>query len=117
MKVIFIDVGQGDSTLVKFPNQKTLLVDAGERNQSEVVMSVMKENNITKLDVVIGTHPHSGHLDGLIKILKKVPVDQVYDSGIKYHTRAYKDYMRAVEKEQIPFSLTKDGHDIDRSEG
>ena len=70
-----------------------------------------------KLDVVIGTHPHSGHLDGLIKILKKVPVDQVYDSGIKYHTRAYKDYMRAVEKEQIPFSLTKDGHDIDRSEG
>ena len=46
MKVIFIDVGQGDSTLVKFPNQKTLLVDAGERNQSEVVMSVMKENNI-----------------------------------------------------------------------
>ena len=112
MKVIFIDVGQGDSTLVIFPNKKTLLVDAGERNQSEVVMAVMKDNNITKLDVVIGTHPHSGHLDGLIKILKKIPVDQIYDSGIKYHTRAYKDYMRAIAKYQIPFTLAKDGNTI-----
>jgi competence protein ComEC len=109
MNVIFIDVGQGDSTLIKFPNEKTLLLDAGQRDQSEVVMSVMKENNITKLDVVMGTHPHSGHLDGLIKIFKKIHVDRVYDSGIKYDTRVYKDYMRTIEKEQIQLTMAKDG--------
>ena len=65
--VHFIDVGQGDSILIQ-QDGHAMLVDAGENDQGETVVSYLKEQGITQLDYVIGTHPHSDQL------LKHIPL-------------------------------------------
>src|SRR3712207_9454312 len=55
LTIHYIDVGQGDSTLVQF-NNKTLLIDAGCPNKK--VYNYLKKCGIKKLNYVIATHPH-----------------------------------------------------------
>jgi competence protein ComEC len=49
LTIIFPDVGQGDSILIIFPNQKTMLIDGGERDQSSAILSLLEEYNIEKM--------------------------------------------------------------------
>ena len=64
LNVHFIDVGQGDSILIQ-DGTHFMLVDAGENDQGDTVVNYLKEQGVTSLDYVIGTHPHSDHIGGL----------------------------------------------------
>lgn len=76
VSVHFIDVGQGDSILIK-SKDKNVLIDAGERNKGEEVALYLKENKVEKLDYIIATHPHSDHIGGLSYIIENFQVSEV----------------------------------------
>ncbi len=87
LSVHFIDVGQGDCTLVMCEGHN-MLIDAGESDQGEKVVEYLHAQGIESLDYVIGTHPHSDHIGGLKAvvnsdieigkiIMPKIPDDQV----------------------------------------
>ena len=61
MSVHFIDIGQGDSTLIKCGNH-AMLIDAGENDCGTKVQAYLESQGVTKLDYVIGTHPDSDHI-------------------------------------------------------
>ena len=67
-EVHFIDVGQGDSILIK-SGEEAVLIDAGEADQGPVVVNYLKAKGITSLDLVISTHPHADHIGGLVDVL------------------------------------------------
>ena len=68
--VNFIDVGQGDSIFLEFPNGKNMLIDAGENYESETVQSFINSKGYFSLDYVVGTHPHTDHIGGLRGVRK-----------------------------------------------
>ena len=61
LTVHFIDVGQGDSVLLEYDG-KTMLVDAGERDQGSVVTAYLQDQNASSIDYIVATHPHSDHI-------------------------------------------------------
>ena len=73
LNVHFIDVGQGDSILIQ-DGTHFMLVDAGENDQGDTVVNYLKEQGVTSLDYVIGTHPHSDHIGGLDDVLETFPL-------------------------------------------
>jgi beta-lactamase superfamily II metal-dependent hydrolase len=108
MHIKFLNVGQGDGIIIKLPNGKSILVDAGPREASEVVLNGLVQMNIKKLDLVISTHPDIDHIGGLIDILRVVPVKKIYDSGKGYDTLTYLEYIRLVHERKIPFSIVRE---------
>lgn len=74
--VHFIDVGQGDCTLVA-SNGKYLLIDAGENGHETDVLNYLRSMNIEKLDYVIATHQHSDHIGGLPEVLEEFETDNI----------------------------------------
>lgn len=81
-EVHFIDVGQGDSTLIYFPDGKTMLIDCGEKSESEGLVSylneVFKSHEIEAIDYLIFTHQDSDHIGGGEKVLSSFQVNNVY---------------------------------------
>lgn len=78
MEVTMLDIGQGDSILIKTPNNFYGLIDAGKVNFILDELSEQMPFNYKKLDFVIMTHPDADHVEGYIEILKRYQVDKVF---------------------------------------
>ncbi len=82
LKVVFLDVGQGDAIFVETPSRKQILIDSGYNN---IILSKMAhEMSIfdRSLDAVLVTHPDSDHIGGVPDILKRYTIGQYFDSGV-----------------------------------
>ncbi|MBP1567346.1 MAG: MBL fold metallo-hydrolase [Oscillospiraceae bacterium] len=69
LSVHFIDVGQGDSTLI-ISGDRTVLIDAGDREAGQAVRSYLVSQKVDHLDYIIATHPHSDHTGGIETVLE-----------------------------------------------
>lgn len=79
--VSFIDVGQGDCTLIR-AGGKSVLIDCGEEENASAVIGFLKFAGVEKLDLVIVSHPHSDHYGGMSKIIKRFETGLVLIPGI-----------------------------------
>lgn len=80
-QIHFLDVGQGDSTLIVCDG-KTMLIDAGEVDKGNTVVKYLKKNNIKTLDFIIGTHPDSDHIGGLLTVIKEYRPETLFLSVV-----------------------------------
>lgn len=109
LAIHFIDVGQGDSTLIQTPSGKTMLIDAGENDKGESVVNYIKKQGIKKLDYVIGTHPHSDHIGGLDNVINSLDVKCVYMPKVSHNTETFKDVLSAVRNKGLKVETAKTG--------
>ena len=70
LEVHFIDVGQGDATLIKCDGH-SMLIDAGNNDKGTLVQNYLQHQGVETLDYVIGTHPDADHIGGMDVVLYK----------------------------------------------
>lgn len=80
LAVSFIDVGQGDATLVQSGGEN-YLIDAGRPEAGPEVVDFLRSRGVQELDGLVATHPDADHIGGLQDVLDAFPVATVYLSG------------------------------------
>ncbi|MEK4029282.1 S-layer homology domain-containing protein [Pseudobacillus sp. FSL P4-0506] len=110
LKVDFLNVGQGDAILIKFPNGKAMLVDAG-RSDDEVKRE-LASLNISAIDTFVATHPDADHIGGANYVIENYKVKNVVDSGQEHTTQIYLDYLNAVKATGASFKVAQVGQNI-----
>lgn len=96
----YIDVGQADSILIR--NQdKVMLIDAGTNEAGETVVNYLENLGITKIDYLIGTHPHEDHIGGLDDVINKFDIGQIYMPKIETTTKTFEDVLEAIENKNL----------------
>ena len=63
--IYYLDVGQGDSQLIRLPDGKNILIDAGTRSSAKSLVNYLKDLGVKKIDTLIATHPHEDHIGGM----------------------------------------------------
>lgn len=119
LSVVVLDVGQGDSALVRAPSGRTMLVDAGgsERLADEVVIPHLRRLGVTRLDYLLLTHPHQDHVGGMPTVLKKLPVEVAVFSGQVSTNSAYRDFLTLVQQGKARAEKARRGGVLDMGEG
>lgn len=110
VQVHFIDVGQGDAILIQAPDGKTMLIDGGEADSG--ALQYLQSKGITKLDVVVATHPHADHIGGLAEILNTIPTTRVVTSGQMHTTRTFERFLDAIAAARAEYVEVKRGDTI-----
>jgi len=107
-----LNVGQGDSILIQDPGGKNILVDGGPDNSilNELGQKIPFYNR--NIDAIILTHPHADHLFGLIEVLKRYNVGQIYLTGVTQTTNEYLEFLQLVKDKNIPTKIVKAGDDL-----
>lgn len=120
LRITFMDVGQGDSALIEFPNGKNILVDAGVGGDEElfdagrsVVAPFLWNKGINRIDAVIATHFHEDHLGGIIYVLENFPVGIVMDNGaLAGNSGIYNRYVKTIKRKNIHRVTMGEGDEI-----
>lgn len=110
--VDYIDVGQADSILLR-NKDKTMLIDAGTNEQGKNVVSFLKEEGISKIDYLIGTHPHEDHIGGLDDVINNFDIGKIYMPKRQTTTKTFKDVLSAIKNKNLTITQPKKGEIID----
>ncbi|MBI2766230.1 MAG: MBL fold metallo-hydrolase [Chloroflexi bacterium] len=95
-QVVFIDVGQGDATLITVGSQR-LLIDGGR--PEDLVTQRLQALGVTDLDAVVATHSDADHVGGLVRVLATFAVERIYVNGDPPDTQIYTDFLAAAATE------------------
>jgi len=108
----FIDVGQGDSSLIITPKGKTILIDAGDEAHAKNVVSYVREQGIEKLDLVIATHPDADHIGGMDKVIKNFDIDVFAMPDVSAKTNQYKQIQRELKAKKMKATRLYQGDEV-----
>ena len=109
LQVNYIDVGQGDSILIQLPNSEVMLIDAGEAYEVENVINYLNNLGITKLDYVVGTHPHTDHIGGLEKVINTFDIGSIYMPKASSTSNTYLDLLTTIKNKGLKIKTAKEG--------
>lgn len=107
LKIYFMDVGQGDSTLIVTPKNKKILIDGGE-GKNNILLPYLLDRRINKIDYVMISHFDSDHCNGLIEVIEKINVKNIIVSRQSEESEEYKNILNIIKQKNIKVRIVKE---------
>jgi competence protein ComEC len=118
LHVSFLDVGQGDAILIQTPNGQNILIDGGPDPQ-KINLELSEKLSFwdRTIDLMVCTQPHADHVTGLVEVLHRYKVKQVFEPGLSYNSSIYQEWLRLIEDKGIKYNTVHAGEEIDLGNG
>ena len=113
LTVHYIDVGQGASQLIQTPSGKTMLIDGGNNDDEQRMVSYLKKQGISKVDVLIGTHPDADHVGGLDAVVDAFDIGKIYMPKVSSNTKTFESLLTSIQNKGLKVTTAKAGVTID----
>jgi len=117
LSITALDVGQGDALVIRFPNGRNMVIDAGPRTFADdagkrVVVPYLLRRGITRIEALVASHPHSDHIGGMPYLLTKLPVDTLYEADTLTASRLHGLLRRELKEYDVGWSQLRSGREI-----
>jgi competence protein ComEC len=101
LKVVFLDVGQGDSIYIEAPNGKQLLIDGGPDAKLLSSLSKVMPFADRSIDMIVATHPDSDHIGGFPILIDSYKVTSIIENGGNSDSKIYSSLEDKIVKNKI----------------
>lgn len=91
----FFDIGQGDSSLIQGANGETIVIDTG-RHDDDRILSLLDEENIEQIDLLVLTHPHADHIGNADRVIQTYEPKEIWMSGDVHTTKTFERVIDAA---------------------
>ena len=99
MSVHFLDVGQGDCSLIILPGGLTVLVDASTKDAKDEILQYLHAYDVTEIDYFVLTHPHADHIGSAEAVIKEFTIKAVIKPDAKADTAVFEKTLTAIDDE------------------
>ena len=110
-EVHYLDVGQGDCSLVLCDGH-AMLIDGGEASESSKVYAYLKSHGIEHLDYMVATHAHSDHIGGLSGALNYATVDTAFCPVTEYDSKTFSSMVKYLGNQGLSITVPSAGDDF-----
>lgn len=108
LQIYYLDVGQADSIFI-YNNDECMLIDAGNNSDGELICDYLESLGITKIDYLVGTHPHEDHIGGLDDVIKSFDIGTIYMPKKSATTKTFEDVIDAISDKRLKVKSPKVG--------
>lgn len=109
LRVVFFDVGQGDSIFIETSSKQQILIDGGPGSAVLEKLATEMPFYDRTLDLIILTHPDYDHIAGLVEVLKRYNVENILWTGIIRNTSEYREWQRLIKEEGAVIFIAEQG--------
>lgn len=96
LKITVLNTGNSDCSIIQTPNGQTVMIDAGESDDFELISSFLRENGISTIHTVIATHPHADHIGSMTDVLNHFDVQNFYMTKARHSSKLYKEMLETL---------------------
>ena len=101
VSIYFLDIGQGDSSIIITPDDRVVMIDSGP--DESLILRYLQNLGISQIDLLIATHAHADHITGMDKIIAKYKPKAFIDPGISHTTATYQRMISVIDKYNINY--------------
>lgn len=107
LEITMINVGQGDSIYIESKSRKTILIDGGGSENSNydvgesILLPYLLDRRKMKIDLVVATHAHEDHMEGLITIISKLKVNNILIGAKSEDIEVYNNFIKIAKEKNI----------------
>lgn len=119
LQAAFLDVGQGDAAVLRLPGGRVMLVDGGGHQEGQesrrwdpgekVVVPYLQRLGVRRIDYLVVTHPHADHVAGLIAVIRRFPVGEVWYGGQPSELISYRQFLQEAAAHRLPLRRLERG--------
>jgi competence protein ComEC len=102
-----LDVGQGDAWLLRTPDGATMLVDGGP--DAARTLTELRAHGVRRIDLLVLTHPHADHVEGLPAIVEHLPVGRAIEPGLDAELAALARFRGALAGKAVTRDVVRRG--------
>ncbi len=112
-RVTFLDVGQGDATLLEFPGGKTMLIDGGAGGNFSMgkvaIAPYLWQRRVRHIDYLVATHPDMDHVGGLTYLVRKFQIGEIWTNGMTRDSSFYQEFIESMRQKGLA-AIAVDDH-------
>ncbi len=111
MRIAFLDVGQGDATLIRTPSGD-ILIDAGPESSQAELCRKLKKAGVTALELAVFTHPDEDHIGGADGVIEQFEVQKIWLPAGDSEEESYMRLLDAAKKKDVCIDRVGIGDDL-----
>lgn len=112
LHVFVLNIGQGDAILIQTPGLERVLIDGGPDDKILRELADVMPFYERTIDVIVLSHPHADHVNGLVEVLKRYDVQQIVITGVSYNYPGYRAFLDLAAQKKISILLVNGQQDF-----
>lgn len=113
LEVHFVDIGQGAAQIILTPAGKVMVIDGGNNDDEDRMVSYLNKLGVKKVDILVGTHPDADHIGGIDAVIDAFDIGKIYMPKVQKDTQTFESVLRAVQNKGLKVTTAKAGIDLD----
>ena len=112
MEVHFVDVGQGQAQIIISPSNQVMVIDGGNNDDEDRMVSYLQSLGVEQIDVLIGTHPDADHIGGIDAVIDTFDIANFYMPPIAVTTKTFQSVLASAKEKNLTVQPIQKGTDL-----